>query len=182
MTGHIYDPKRILVLSHEIDDKTVFYYIKKILKFNAEDREREIEDPTEPVSPILLVINSFGGSIYDGLALIGVIESSITPIHTVSLGSCMSMGLYIFITGHVRYMNKYSTLMYHEGSTYIEGNIGNLKNESKEMERIEKVLDDMLIKKSNVTQKIMKLRTKDKENWYINSSTAYRLKITDHVI
>lgn len=182
MTGYSYDPKRVLVLSHAIDDKSVLYFIKKIVKFNAHDREKEHEDPDYVASPIHIIVNSYGGNIYDGLALIGAIETSVTEIHVTCMGSCMSMAMFIFLAGHKRFMQKYSTLMYHAGTTWIEGNLGNLKNETKEMERVEMLLDQMLFSKTKVTPKMIKLKTKDRENWYITASSAHRLKITDQVI
>jgi len=129
-----------------------------------------------------LIINSGGGNIYDGLALIGAIQTSSTEIHTACLGSCMSMAMFIFLAGHKRAMHKFSTLMYHEGTAWLEGHIGSIKNETREMERVEKLLDDMLIANTKVTSKLLKLKTKEKGNWYITATEAHRLKITDQVI
>jgi hypothetical protein len=53
----------------------------------------EIDNGKEEVEPIKLIINSLGGNILDGFALIGVIENSFVPVYTYGYGSIMSMAL-----------------------------------------------------------------------------------------
>ncbi len=48
---------------------------------------------------ITLIINSPGGYVTDGFALIDIMNSSTIPIHTVGIGMIASMGLQIFLSG-----------------------------------------------------------------------------------
>ena len=48
---------------------------------------------------ITMLINSPGGYVTDGFALIDVMNSSLIPIHTVGIGMIASMGLQIFLAG-----------------------------------------------------------------------------------
>ncbi len=48
---------------------------------------------------ITMMINSPGGYVSDGFALIDIMNSSIIPIHTVGIGMIASMGLQIFLAG-----------------------------------------------------------------------------------
>ena len=71
------DPLSRIITLGDIDPITVNEVIQDIYEINAEDAKKQI------VEPIKLIINSFGGEVYSGLALIDVIDSSQTPIHTI---------------------------------------------------------------------------------------------------
>lgn len=85
--------KRDLLLSDRISQGTVKDIIKDIFEINFDDDEKEEIYKDWERKPIQLFINSYGGSVYDGLALIDVIKRSKTPVHTVCIGSCMSMAV-----------------------------------------------------------------------------------------
>lgn len=48
---------------------------------------------------ITMIINSPGGYVTDGFALIDIMNGSLMPIHTVGIGMIASMGLQIFLAG-----------------------------------------------------------------------------------
>ncbi len=79
----------IFPLSDEIDDHSCDDAIRFILEANLSGQ----------FDHITLIINSPGGYITSGFALIDVIEGSTVPVHTVGLGQIASMGLNIFIAG-----------------------------------------------------------------------------------
>lgn len=64
--------------------------------------------------PIELYINSPGGSIDDGFALIDLMRNVKSPIHTIAQGTVASMASLIFIAGNLRFAYKHSVLMYHD--------------------------------------------------------------------
>lgn len=70
--------------------------------------------------PIYLVINSPGGSVYDGFDFIRFAESSKRKIHTVTLFAA-SMGFQIVQALGDRYVTSYSTLMSHKASGTLSG-------------------------------------------------------------
>ena len=87
--------QRVLFLGNEVTGGTVESIIKDIIKFNEEDDEKQATVVDYKRKPIKLVIKSYGGSVYDGFALIGAIEMSETEVHGLVLGPCMSMGFAI---------------------------------------------------------------------------------------
>jgi len=181
MTGFNYDPKRIILFSNEVDEITISNIIRKILKINAKDRVYEDTDPTYN-SPIHIVINCTGGNVHDGIALIGAIETSITEIHITCLGSVQSMGLFILLAGHKRFAHNMATFMYHDSSLQIDGQVKTLKNELKELERLDDNLNKMLFGRSKVTEKMLTYKMKDKTEWYFTAKEAQRLKIIDKIL
>ena len=78
------DNSRNIVLSSDIDSTTVGDIIEIIMDINTFDDELEESLQNYQREPIKLVVNSFGGSVYDGFALIAAIEHSKTPIHGYS--------------------------------------------------------------------------------------------------
>lgn len=106
--------KRDLLLSDRISQGTVKDIIKDIFEINFDDDEKEEIYKDWERKPIQLFINSYGGSVYDGLALIDVIKRSKTPVHTVCIGSCMSMALWVWLSGAKRFVGESATLMFHD--------------------------------------------------------------------
>lgn len=64
--------------------------------------------------PIVLWINSPGGFLTDGFALIDCIRMSKVPIFTVIRGMAASMAGLISLAGHQRYITENSTFMAHD--------------------------------------------------------------------
>ena len=81
------DPISRIITLGDIETEVVNDIIHSIYEINEEDIKKQTAEP------IKLIINSAGGEIYSGLALIDVISTSFTPIHTICHGSAMSMGL-----------------------------------------------------------------------------------------
>ena len=102
--------KRDFLLSDRISQGAVKDIIKDIFEINFDDDEKEEIYKDWERKPIQLFINSYGGSVYDGLALIDVIKRSKTPVHTVCIGSCMSMALWVWLSGAKRFVGESATL------------------------------------------------------------------------
>lgn len=107
------EERRRLWLNQDIDADVIDDYVYMIFMWNRED------DGIAPESrkPIVIYINSPGGCVTSGYALIDAIQASKTPIITVNLGICYSMGLLIYLAGHKRYAMPHATFLMHDGST-----------------------------------------------------------------
>lgn len=69
--------------------------VHHIIQYNRDDENI----PTENRKPIKLYVNSPGGDIYEGFALVDAIQLSKTPIYTYNVGTCASMAFLIYIAG-----------------------------------------------------------------------------------
>lgn len=173
---------RIILLSENIDQEPVGEIIRRILEINEEDDKLEVEVKDYVREPIKLIINSYGGSVYDGLGLIDCMDSSKTPIHTICYGSAMSMGMVILACGHVRHAGKYSTIMYHEGSYETDGKVEDHKQELMEAERTEKICDDILIKRTKLNRKLITAIKQKRGEWYLSAESALKHKVVDFIL
>ena len=166
---------RILSLG-DIEGETVNELIEIIYEINEEDAKKTQKEP------IKLILNSFGGELYSGLALIDVIDNSQTPVHTICHGSAMSMALIIFAAGHKRLASKYATFMYHEASYGTEGKVMHHKQEIKETDRTDKICDEYLISKTKFTAKQLKDIKDKRAEWYFDVKTAVKYGLVDEVL
>lgn len=173
---------RNIVLSSDISASSVADIIESILDINTLDDELEEDLQDYNREPIKLVVNSFGGSVYDGFALIAAIEHSRTPIHGYCYGSAMSMGFIIYISTHVRFAHKTATLMYHEISDMFWGNITNAKQNLKECDRLQKVYDDYVLSRTKLPVEKMDEYKARKEDWYMSAQEAAKYKIIHKII
>jgi ATP-dependent Clp protease protease subunit len=137
--------ERVFMLGDQVTQATVSSIIKAIWEINLEDGEKETVIINYERIPIHLILNTYGGSVYDGLGLIGAMEASETPIHVTVLGSAMSMGLFILCAGHHRRMHAYSTLMYHQISTVSMDKLEGIKKDLAECDRLEKMCESMIL-------------------------------------
>lgn len=169
---------RNLVLSGEISEESAQNIIQHISDINEDDFRKEER------LPIQLKINSIGGSMYDGFAIIGAIESSETPVYTYGYGAIMSMALPILVSGAKRFAHPLTTFMYHECldtfGHYEKVSI--LKENLEETERVMDIYDDYILSKTSLTKKQLDKVKKGKYDWYFDADDALEYKVIDQII
>lgn len=170
---------RNLVLSGEINEESAQNIIQHINDINEDDHTLSSER-----EPICLKINSIGGSMYDGFAIIGAIESSITPVYTCGYGAIMSMALPILLSGHKRFAHQLTSFMYHECLSVFGDyeKVTTLKENLEETERLSDMYDDYILSKTSLTQKQLDKVKKGKYDWYFDTDDAIKYKIIDQII
>lgn len=177
---------RILVLSDEINNETIKDLVQEILDINDFDQQEElaqtalVEDFRNYTrEPIRLFINSVGGSVCDGLALVDTILTSKTPVHTYCIGQAMSVGFWIYLVGHKRFAGENCTFMYHEISGYCHDFLAYMKLKVEEMQRFQDMYDKCFKDNSKVTQDMLDYYKDKKENWYFGAEDALRMGVAD---
>ena len=89
------DEQRRIYINYGIDEEVIDTAVYKILRYNRMDKDI----PKENRKPIIIYINSPGGSVTCGYGLIDAIIRSKRPVYTVNLAECYSMGFLIFLAG-----------------------------------------------------------------------------------
>ena len=168
---------RTIVLSGEIDESSVKDAIQTISFIN------EIDSGKDEVEPIKLIINSLGGNILDGFALIGVIENSFVPIYTYGYGSIMSMALPILVAGDKRFGHPLATFMYHECLDSVPyDKMSIIKENIEETDRLMDMYDEYLTSRTSLTQKQLNKVKSKKTDWYFGSDEALSYNIINEII
>jgi ATP-dependent Clp protease protease subunit len=168
---------RTIYLYDVVDGISMKQVIQDIESINASDAEVEQQlvlkyGITPSRKPILLDINTYGGVVYDGLALIACIEQSKTPIITRVNGYAFSMGLTIFLAGHERHMSRHGNLMYHQISSAVWGSLKEQEESLQISAGLQKQLEDYVIERTKWKRKDLKKIYNSKYDFYINAEQA----------
>jgi ATP-dependent Clp protease protease subunit len=173
---------RYVILSGTIDDSKAGTIIDAIQEINWDDALKEQEFTGFERKPIRLVINSPGGSVYSGLAIVGVVEMSRTPVYTVCVGAAMSMALFVFLAGKKRLAHRNSTFLYHEITCFVWDKLEAIRQDLKEGERLQAMLDGMLLGKTSVLREQIDAAKAAKWDWYIPAEEALKLGIVHEIV
>lgn len=169
---------RKIYLNEYISAYTFDNFVPLIEHINLQDKDVPISER----KPIELVIDSGGGSFHDGIGLITAIRRSKTPIHALVYSYAYSMGLAIMQSCHKRYMGKLGSLLFHEVMTELDGNGSQIKRSQKELERIQRIYEDIILEKSEVTQQMLDEQKEKIADWIITYDEALRLKLIDGAV
>lgn len=173
---------RSFVLSEDIENEVAGEIIHWIYAVNQEDQAKENEIVDFKRKPIEILINTFGGSVYDTFAIVNAIVTSKTPVITTCIGSAMSGGLYILAAGHIRLACAYSNFMYHECSTGMVSTYRNkLVENLEEIHRVQGLLETFLCSKTKLNKKTLQKYNDKRAEWYFGSEEALKWKIIDGI-
>jgi ATP-dependent Clp protease protease subunit len=179
---HLDTKERQIVLMGSVDEQLVKSTCEKIFEINEFDNIKENEIANYERRPIFINISTYGGQVYAGLSLYGVIENSKTKIITVARGHVMSMGLILFLAGHEKQAHKFSTFLYHEVATGIFDKLEGIKQDLKEAQRLQNLLDEIVLSKTLITKEKIDEVKKHKQDWFIPAFEAIKLGICENII
>ncbi len=163
---------RRIYLSGEIEEESVSKIKRAIMLMIAMDTKK----------PIHVVVNSFGGSVYDSLGLYDMLQNISCPVYTYAHSKIMSGALIVYLAGSKRYSLPYTTFMAHsvssggrDGKTYEQ------EIDVIESKRLNKIMIQILEDRTNKSKDFWfkKIRTDD---FYIDFSEAlsYGIVTVDH--
>jgi len=164
--------ERVVFLGEEVNEQTANIVIAQLLHLAYEDPKKDIK----------LYINSPGGSVYDGLAIIDTMNYIEPDVQTIGIGLQASMGAMLLSCGAKgkRYALPNSRIMIHQPSSGTQGKITDQEIALKEGVYLKKVLAEMFAK--NTGQKYEKVvKDMDRDNW-MSAKEAMEYGIIDEVI
>ena len=142
---------RIIFLAEDVNPTSASLVVAQLLFLESEDPDREIH----------LYINSPGGSITDGMAIVDTINYIKCPVSTICVGLAASMGAVLLASGTKgkRYALPYSRFMIHQpSSSFGRATFTDSKIHLQEMESIRNDLYEVLAKNSgNNIETIIKM-------------------------
>ncbi|MBQ8896609.1 MAG: ATP-dependent Clp protease proteolytic subunit [Clostridia bacterium] len=165
---------RIVFIGEPITDTVASLVVAQLLYLESVDREKEIS----------LYINSPGGSISAGMAIYDTMNFIKCPVSTICIGMCASMAAVLLACGEKgrRIALPHSKIMIHQPliNGHFQDQTTNLEIEAAEMERIRKMLNELL---ASVTGKSIEEIEKDTDrNNYMDALTAKEYGIVDKVL
>ena len=162
---------RIILLSGEIDDTLANIIVSEILYLDSINHD-----------DISLYINSPGGSITAGMAIMDTMNFVKSDVSTICLGMAASMGAFLLSCGKKgkRYILPHAEVMIHQPLGGVQGQATEIKIVAERILKLKEKLNTILAKN---TGKDIKEVTKDTErDYFLSSEEALEYGIVDKIL
>lgn len=163
---------RIIFLGEDVNSHTANLIVAQLLFLAHEDPKKDIK----------LYINSPGGSVYDGLAIIDTMNFIQPDVQTIGIGLQASMGAMLLSCGAKgkRYILPNSRVMIHQPSSGTEGKITDQEIALKEGIFLKKRLAEIFAKNTSKDIKTVE-KDMDRDNW-MSAEEALQYGIVDEIV
>jgi ATP-dependent Clp protease protease subunit len=164
--------ENIIFLAGPIDDHVANIIIAQLLFLQAED----------PKKDIILYVNSPGGVVTAGLAIIDTMNNIKNDVSTVCVGVAASMGALILSSGKKgkRFALPNSEVMIHQPLGGAEGQASDIEISAKHILKTREGLNKMLSK--NTGQPITKIEKDVDRNFFMDAEEARKYGIIDKIL
>ena len=134
---------RIVFVGGEIDDNMANVLVAQLLFLQAQDREKEVS----------MYINSPGGSVTAGLAILDTMKMVKCPVATYCVGQASSMGAILLASGDKgrRYALPHARIMVHQPWGGAQGKASDIEITAREILRLKEMLNGILAEASGRT-------------------------------
>lgn len=163
---------RIVFLGEEVTDVSANLVVAQLLHLESQDSEKDIS----------LYINSPGGSVTAGLAILDTMNYIKCDVSTICLGECASMGAVLLSAGAKgkRFVLPNSMVLIHQPSGGAQGQQTEIEIVAdfmrKTRDRLNKILAD------NTGQPIEVIERDTERDNYMTAQQAMEYGLVDHVI
>ena len=163
---------RIVFLGEQVDAHTANLIVAQLLYLANEDPKRDIK----------LYINSPGGSVYDGLAIIDTMNYIAPDVQTIGIGLQASMGAMLLACGAKgkRFVLPNARIMIHQPSSGTEGKITDQEIALKEGIYLKKRLVEIFARQTGKSAEQVE-KDMDRDNW-MSAEEALKYGIVDEII
>ena len=162
---------RIILLSGEIDDNLTNIIVSELLYLDSLNHD-----------DISLYINSPGGSITSGMAIMDTMNYIKSDVSTICIGMAASMGAFLLSCGKKgkRYILPNAEVMIHQPLGGVEGQATEIKIVAERILKLKQKLNTILSKN---TKKDLKQITIDTErDYFLDSKEALEYGIVDKIL
>jgi len=164
--------ERIIFLVGKVQDEMANSIIAQLLYLESEDASKDIS----------LYINSPGGYISSGLAIYDTMQFIKPEVSTLCVGQACSMGAVLLTAGaeNKRYALPNSRIMIHQPLGGYQGQASDIEIHAKEMLKVKKVMNDILVKHTSKSLKEIEKDT-DRDN-FMSAKEAVKYGLIDSIL
>jgi len=164
--------ERIIFLGGPIDDNVANLVIAQLLYL----------DHVDPKKDISLYINSPGGSVTAGLAIIDTMNFVKSDVSTICVGIAASMGALILASGQKgkRFSLPNSEVMIHQVMGGTEGQASDIAINAKHILRTKDTLNKILAESTN--KKVDQVEKDSDRDYWMTADEAKKYNIIDEII
>ena len=163
---------RIIFVSGEVEDGMANAIVAQLLFLQAMDSEKEIS----------MYINSPGGSVTAGLAILDTMRMIKCPVATYCVGQAASMGAILLAAGEKgrRHALPHSRIMIHQPWGGAQGKASDIEITAREILRLKDILNGILAESSGKTPEEV-ARDTDRD-YFMSAEDAKEWGIVDKVL
>jgi len=163
---------RIVFVGGEIDDSTANAVVAELLFLQAQDPEKEVS----------MYINSPGGSVTAGLAILDTMKMVKCPVATYCVGQAASMGAILLASGAKgrRFALPHARIMVHQPWGGAQGKASDIEITAREILRLKDVLNGILAEASGKTAEAV-VQDTDRDH-FMSAEEAKAWGIVDNVL
>ncbi len=163
---------RIVFLGTPIDDMVANLIIAQLLFLEAEDPDKDI----------FLYINSPGGVITSGFAIMDTMNYIKPAVSTICLGQAASMGAVLLACGAKgkRFAVPNARIMIHQPLGGFQGQATDIEIHAREVGRMKKLLNEILSERSG--RSVQELEKDSDRDFFMSSTEAKEYGLIDDVI
>jgi len=164
--------ERIIFLAGPIDDNLANIIIAQLLFLESEDPKKDIH----------LYINSPGGSVSSGLAILDTMNHIKPDVSTICVGIAASMGSVLLSSGAKgkRYVLPNSEIMIHQPWGGVEGQASDIAITAKHILKTRENLNKILSK--NTGQQLAKVEKDVDRDFYMSAEEAQKYGVVDKIL
>lgn len=164
--------QRIIVLGAEVDDPIANRICAQLLLLSAED----------PRADISLYINSPGGSVSAGLAIMDTMRLIPNEVSTLAMGLAASMGQFLLTAGTPgkRYALPHARVLLHQGSAGIGGTAVDIEIQAQNLEHTRDTVLGLIAEHSG--QPIERIEQDSLRDRWFTAEEARTYGLVDHVV
>ena len=175
----------------ERSDNRIYFYSEvtrtKVLQLNREIRNLGIDIAqlrntlsVKEVPNIYLHINSYGGSVFAGLAAVDYIKNSKVPVTSVIDGCAASAATMMSIVANYRSMHQHSFMLIHQLSSGMWGKYEELKDDMKNNDLLMKTIKGLYQEHAKIPK--TKLNQILKHDLWFDAKTCLKYGLVDEII
>ena len=163
---------RIIFIGGEITNEVANTVICELLYLEAKDNTKDIS----------IYINSNGGVIDGGMAIVDTMNYIKCRVRTICVGLCASMGAVILSSGEkgYRYCLQNSRIMIHQPLGGVEGKANDIEIACEEILKAKKMINNLLAK--NTGRTVEDIDSDTQKDYYMSSNEAKKYGIIDKVL
>ena len=164
--------ERIIFLGEEVNDVTAGLVVSQLLFLESEDPDKEID----------LYINSPGGSITDGMAIVDTMNYIKCPVSTICVGMAASMGAFLLSGGAKgkRFALPNAEIMIHQPSGGAQGQATEIEIAAEHILRTKKKLNTILSENTGQPYETI-VKDTERDNW-LTAQEALEYGLIDKVM
>ena len=163
---------RIIMVTGEVNDIMANLIVAQLLYLESKDN----------TTPITMYVNSPGGSVSAGLAIIDTMNLVKSPVSTVAMGMAASMGAMIVLSGEkgMRHALPNAEIMIHQPLGGAQGQATDILIAAKHIEKTKDLLIDMIVKATEKDHGT--IRETVERDFYMSAKESLEFGLIDNIL